>query len=43
MPTTGLALATLVRDGASWRLRAIGEGIDVTVPSASVDALRPFL
>jgi stress response protein SCP2 len=43
VPTTGLALALLVRDGAGWRLRAIGEGIDATVPSTSVEALRPFL
>jgi stress response protein SCP2 len=43
VPTTGLALALLVRSGATWRLRALGEGIDVTVPTESVEALRPFL
>lgn len=42
---TGLAMATIFRDGAGagWRLRAIGEGIAVTVPAKSVGALRPFL
>lgn len=40
---TGLALALLVRDGAHWKLRAIGEGIAVKVPTQSVTALRRFL
>ncbi|GAB3788304.1 TerD family protein [Nocardioides ungokensis] len=43
VPTTGLALAKLVRDGAQWRVHAIGEGIAVTVPTVGLDALRPFL
>ena len=43
VPQTGMALAKLVRDGATWTLVAIGEGISVTVPSESVEALRPFV
>lgn len=43
VPETGLVMATLVRDEAGWRLRAIGEGIAVTVPTESVDKLRPYL
>ena len=43
VPQTGLALATLFRDGDQWRLRAIAEGIAVTIPTESVEALRPFL
>lgn len=43
VPETGLAMAKLFRDGDQWRLRAIGEGIAVTVPSESVEALRPHL
>lgn len=43
VPETGLVMAKLFRDGEQWRLRAIGEGIAVTVPTESVPALRPFL
>ncbi len=43
VPQTGVALAKLVRDGEHWTLRAIGEGIAVTVPTESVKALRPYL
>jgi tellurium resistance protein TerZ len=43
VPETGLVMAKLVRDEAGWRLRAVGEGIAVTVPTESVDKLRPFL
>lgn len=43
VPQTGLVLAKLFRDGEGWRLRAIGEGVAVKVPTESVDALRPYL
>lgn len=43
VPETGLVMAKLVRDGQMWRLRAIGEGIAVKIPSDAVEALRPFL
>ena len=43
LPETGLALAKIVRDGEQWKLRAIGEGIAVKIPTESVEALRPFL
>ena len=43
VPQTGMAMAKLVREGEGWKLRAIGEGIAVKVPSESVEALRPFL
>jgi tellurium resistance protein TerZ len=42
-PETGMAMAKLTRDGEGWRLRAIGEGIAATVPSKSVEALRPYV
>jgi stress response protein SCP2 len=43
VPETGLVMAKLFRDGEQWRLRAIGEGIAVKVPTESVEALRPYL
>jgi len=43
VPETGLVLAKIFRDGAQWRLRAIGEGIAVKVPTESVEALRPYV
>lgn len=43
VPQTGLVMAKLVRDGDGWTLKAIGEGIDATVPSESVAALQPYL
>ncbi|WP_191907978.1 TerD family protein [Nocardioides cynanchi] len=42
-PRTGLAMAKLFRDGDGWRLRAIGEGVAVTVPTESLDRLTRFL
>lgn len=43
VPQTGLAMAKIYRDGEQWTLRAIGEGIAVTIPTKSVAALQPFL
>ena len=43
VPETGLAMAKLVREGAGWKLVAIGQGIAVRVPSESTAKLRPFL
>ncbi len=43
VPRTGLVMAKLFRDGEHWRLRAIGEGVAVTVPTESIDALTRFL
>ena len=43
VPQTGVVMAKLFRDGDQWRLRAIGEGIAVKVPTESVAALRPYL
>lgn len=43
VPQTGVAMAKIFRDGDGWRLRAIGEGIAVTVPTAAVEALQPYL
>ena len=41
--TTGMVMATMVRDGDQWRLRAVGEGIAAKIPTESVLALRAFL
>ena len=43
VPQTGVVMAKLFRDGAQWKLRAIGEGIDATIPTESVQALLPYL
>ncbi len=43
VPQTGLVLAKLFRDGEQWKIRAIGEGIAVQVPTESVAALRPYV
>lgn len=42
VPETGLAMATIRRDGDGWVLRAIGRGIPVKVPTESVSAILPF-
>jgi stress response protein SCP2 len=43
VPTTGMVMATMVRDGDQWRLRAVGQGIAAKIPTESVDALRAFV
>ena len=43
VPRTGLVMAKLFRDGDHWRLRAIGQGVSVTVPTESIDQLTRFL
>jgi len=43
LPQTGMAMAKIFRDGGQWKLKAIGEGIPVKIPTDSVNALRPFL
>jgi stress response protein SCP2 len=43
VPRTGLVMAKLFRDGDRWRLRAIGRGVAVTVPTQSVDLLARFV
>jgi tellurium resistance protein TerZ len=43
VPQTGIAMAKLVRTDPGWSLHAIGEGIDATVPTQAVPALRRFL
>jgi stress response protein SCP2 len=46
VPRTGFMMATMFRDPDSpdaWRLRAIGQGIAVTVPTEALDVLKRFL
>lgn len=43
VPTTGVVMAKMFKDGEQWRLRAIGEGIAVKIPTDGLDALQPFL
>jgi stress response protein SCP2 len=43
VPETGLAMAKIFRDAEGFRLRAIGDGIKVTVPTESVRALQPYV
>jgi stress response protein SCP2 len=42
VPETGLAMAKISRDGEGFKLRAIGEGIAVKVPTESVAKLLRF-
>ena len=46
VPRTGFMLAKMFRDPDNpdgWRLRAIGQGIAVTVPTESLDVLQRFV
>ena len=46
VPRTGFMLAKMFRDPVNtdeWRLRAIGQGISVTVPTESLDVLQRFV
>jgi tellurium resistance protein TerZ len=36
-------LAKMFRDGDGWRLKAIGQGITVTVPTESLNVLARFV
>ena len=41
--TTGLVLATLKRAADGWTLRAIGDGVAITVPSQGIAKLSPWV
>ena len=46
VPRTGFMMAKMFRDpdnSDEWRLKAIGQGIAVTVPTESLDVLQRFL
>jgi stress response protein SCP2 len=43
VPRTGFMMAKMFRDGDQWRLKAIGQGVAVTVPTESLDVLARFL
>lgn len=43
VPQTGLVMAKLVRGPDHWTMQALGEGIAATIPTDSLDALRPYL
>jgi stress response protein SCP2 len=43
MPYTGLAMAKIYREGATWRLHAIGEGIQARTPKDALPQLSRFL
>jgi tellurium resistance protein TerZ len=46
VPRTGFMMATMVREPdqpGAWRLKAIGQGIAVTVPTESLDVLARFV
>jgi stress response protein SCP2 len=46
VPRTGFLLATMFREPGSeagWRLRAVGQGVAVTVPTESLDVLQRFV
>ena len=43
VPRTGFMMAKMFRDSDQWRLKAIGQGIAVTVPTESLDVLARFL
>jgi tellurium resistance protein TerZ len=43
VPRTGFMMASMTRDGDGWRLKAIGQGVSVTVPTESLDVLQRFV
>lgn len=40
---TGLVMATLKRADGGWTLRAVGEGVAITVPTQGLAKLTPYL
>jgi stress response protein SCP2 len=42
VPRTGFLMASMVRDGDQWVLKAIGQGVAVTVPTEALDVLARF-
>ncbi len=40
---TGVVMASLVRDGDAWRLRAIGEGIAAKTPTEAIGRLSAYV
>jgi stress response protein SCP2 len=43
VPRTGFVMASMTRDGGVWTLKAIGQGVAVTVPTESLDVLARFV
>jgi stress response protein SCP2 len=43
VPRTGFMMASMKRTGDGWTLKAIGQGISVTVPTESLDVLQRFV
>lgn len=43
MPYTGMVMAKLYRDGAGWKMQAIGEGINAKTPSEAFPQIPRFL
>ncbi len=43
VPRTGFLMASMVRSGDEWTLKAIGRGVAVTVPTESLDVLERFV
>jgi len=43
VPRTGFMMATMSRTGDAWTLKAIGQGIAVTVPTESLGVLQRFV
>jgi len=43
VPFTGMVMAKVYRDGAGWKMQAIGEGINARTPSDSFPQLPRFL
>ena len=42
VPRTGFMMASMKRDGDGWLLKAIGQGLAVTVPTEALDVLARF-
>jgi tellurium resistance protein TerZ len=43
VPRTGFMMVKMFRNDEGWRLRAIGQGIAVTVPTESLEVLQRFV
>jgi tellurium resistance protein TerZ len=43
VPRTGFMLAKMFREGDGWKLRAIGQGISVSVPTEGLGILQRFV